>query len=98
MAIISDSKILNIISKVGLVDNDVLQASLKTAQEKEEDFVTFLIKQNLLKAEEIGQLIANDLHIGFAYLAKEQIKLEILKLIPEIVARKQKIIAFRRDA
>lgn len=97
MAIISDNKIHNIISKVGLVPLDVLDTSLKTAHEKKEDFVTFLIKQNLIKSEEVGQLIANNLHVRFVNLIKEQIKLEILKIIPEIVARKQKIIAFRHD-
>lgn len=97
MSIISDNKIHSIISKVGLVEKEILDASLKTAQEKKEDFVTFLIKQNLIKAEEIGQLIANNLHVRFVNLAKEQIKIEVLKLVPEIVARKQKIIAFRRD-
>ena len=98
MAIISDQKIHNIISKVGLIDPGVLDASLKTARDKKQDFVTFLIKQDLIKSKEVGQLISNSLHVRFVDLAKEQIKIEILKLLPEIVARKQKMVIFRHDA
>jgi len=96
--VISDNKILNIISKIGLVEVSVLETALKTAQENNEDFVTFLIKQNLIKSEEIGQLIANDLHIKFVNLAKEKIQADALQLLPEVVARKQKMLIFRRDS
>jgi type IV pilus assembly protein PilB len=97
MAIISDTKVHNIISKVGLIKQEVLDASLEASRKKKIDFVTFLIKQNLIKSEEVGQLIANSLHTRFVDLSKEKIKIEILKLLPEIVARKQNIIVFGRD-
>ncbi|MBT4850318.1 type II/IV secretion system protein [Candidatus Parcubacteria bacterium] len=95
--IISDEKIYQIISKIGLIETSILDTALKTAKERKKDFATFLIKQNLIKAEEIGQLIANQLHIRFVNLAKQKIKSEILGLIPEVVARKQKMIVFGRD-
>jgi type IV pilus assembly protein PilB len=95
--VITDDKIYKLISKIGLVDNDVLDTALKTAQQRKKDFVTFLIEQSLLKAKEIGQLIANDLHIKYVNLGKESIDNEILHLLPEIVARKQKMIIFKRD-
>ena len=95
--IISDEKIYQIISKIGLIETSILDTALKTAKERKKDFATFLIKQNLIKAEEIGQLIANQLHIRFVNLAKQKVKSEILGLIPEVVARKQKMIVFGRD-
>jgi len=95
--VISDNKILNIISKIGLVETEVLETALKTAEENQQDFVTFLIKQNLIKSEEIGQLIANSLHLKFVNLTKEKIQTDALQLLPEIVARKQKMLIFRRD-
>ncbi|PIR06956.1 MAG: hypothetical protein COV55_00845 [Candidatus Komeilibacteria bacterium CG11_big_fil_rev_8_21_14_0_20_36_20] len=97
MPAITDSKVHKIISKIGLIKPDVLDTALKAAQEQDKDFVTLLIEQNLIKPEEIGQVIANDLHIKFVNLNKEKIKPEVLTLIPEIVSRKQKIIAFKRD-
>ncbi len=98
MEIISDKKIYDLIAKLGLVDQGVLETTLATAREKGEDFVEFLIKQGLVKNEEVGQLIANNLHVRYVNLAKEQIKLDVLKILPEIVARKQQMLIFARDA
>jgi type IV pilus assembly protein PilB len=97
MKIISDDKIYKIISKIGLIEPEVLDTALQTAQEKDRDFVEFLIKQDLIKSNEIGQLIANDLHIKYVDLSKEQIDSMVLNLIPEIVARKQSLIVFKKD-
>ncbi|MCD4760436.1 GspE/PulE family protein [bacterium] len=97
MKIITDEKVYKIISKIGLIDIGILDTALSTAREKEEDFVTFLIKQDLIKSDEIGQLIANSLHVKFANLSKEKIEADVLSLVPEIVARKQKIIVFKKD-
>lgn len=98
MPLVSDDKIYQIISKYGLIKPDVLDTALKTSQDKKMDFVSFLIDQELIKAQEIGQLIANNLHVKYANLAKENIKTEILLQLPEIVARKQKMLIFKRDA
>ncbi len=98
MAIVTDEKIYQIISKYGLIKPDVLDTALKAAQDKKIDFIGFLIDQELIKAQEIGQLIANNLHVKYVNLAKENIKPEILTQLPEIVARKQKMLIFKRDA
>ncbi|MFA5126612.1 MAG: GspE/PulE family protein [Patescibacteria group bacterium] len=98
MPAFSDDKIYQIITKIGLIKPDVLDMALKTAREKNEDLATFLIKQDLIKPQEIGQLIANNLHVKYANLAKENIKSDVLTLLPEIVARKQRVILFARDA
>jgi len=94
---ITDLKIYKIISKIGLINQEVLDTALKTATDKKEKLSTFLIKQNLIKSDEIGKLISNSIHIPFIDLSKQKIKSEDLKLIPEIVSRKQKIIVFGRD-
>src|SRR3989339_558159 len=97
MSIISDEKIYKIISKISLIEPSVLDTALQTAKEKNEDLVNFLIKQDLIKSDEIGQLIANDLHLKYVNLSKEKIDLPTLNTIPEIVARRQKLIVFKRD-
>lgn len=97
MKIISDEKIYKIISKIGLIEPEILDTALQAAKEKNKDFVNFLISQDLIKSEEIGQLIANDLHIKYINLSKEQIDSMALNLIPEIVARKQNLVVFKRD-
>ncbi|MBT4209345.1 MAG: type II/IV secretion system protein [Candidatus Komeilibacteria bacterium] len=97
MKIISDEKIYKIISKIGLIEPEILDTARQAAKEKNKDFVEFLIKQDLIKSNEIGQLVSNDLHVKYVNLGKEQIDSMTLNLIPEIVARKQNIIVFKRD-
>jgi len=97
MEIINDAKVYKIISKIGLIETGILDTALSAAREQKKDFITFLIQQDLIKSEEIGQLIANSLHIKFVNLKKENIAEGVLNLLPEIVARKQKMIVFKRD-
>ncbi|MDP2812704.1 MAG: hypothetical protein Q8O32_03355, partial [bacterium] len=97
MEIINDAKVYKIISKIGLIETGILDTALSVAREQKKDFITFLIQQDLIKSEEIGQLIANSLHIKFVNLKKENIAEGVLNLLPEIVARKQKMIVFKRD-
>jgi len=98
MSAISNEKIYKIIEKIGLIDPSVLDTALKTSEEEDKDFITLLIQQDLIKSEEIGQLIANSLRFKFVNLNKEKVSYDIVSIIPEIVARKQKIIAFKKDA
>lgn len=98
MQAITDDKIYKMITKIGLIEPDILDTALKTAKEKNKDFVTLLIKQSLIKPEEIGQLISNAIKVKYANLSKEKISPDVLNLIPEVVARKQKLIVFGRSS
>ena len=77
-----------------LVETEPLQEVQEEEMTKKIDFVSFLIDQELIKSQEIGQLVANNLHVKYVNLAKENIKPEILTQLPEIVARKQKMLIF----
>ncbi len=56
-----------------------------------------LVEEGLISDENLGQLIAESLNFRFINLAKKTIKPEILKIIPELVAKKQFVIAFDKD-
>ena len=70
---ITDLKVYKIISKLGLIDLEVLDVALKSAKEKKEKLATFLIKQNLIKSNEIGRLIAHFLKVQFVDLSKQKV-------------------------
>jgi len=97
MSILSNDKLHQIVSKIGLIKQEVLDTALQKANESGGNLATILIKQDLIKPQEVGQLVANTLHLKYVNLAKENIAPEVLTLIPEIVARKQWVIAYRRD-
>ena len=61
------------------------------------DLLDFLIERNLIKDEQLGQLIANAYNYAFINLRNEKIDDEILELIPETVARARGVIAFASD-
>lgn len=56
-----------------------------------------LIELGLISDEQLAQVIANFLHISYIDLSQVAILEETLKIIPEIVAKKQKVIAFNRN-
>ena len=77
---ITDLKLYNIISKIGLIDQEILDVSLKSAKAKKVKFSSFLIKQNLIKSSEIARLISNHLKVPFVDLSKQKIENKIAKL------------------
>lgn len=98
MALLSDDKIYKIIGKIGLLEPAALDNALKEAQSAGQDLAAYLTEKDLVRPEELGQLMAHELHVRFINLSQERIKPEILTLIPEIVARNQKVLAFAKDA
>jgi type IV pilus assembly protein PilB len=70
----------------------------KEAEKDKRSLVEVLVDKDLIKDEQLGQLIAQDLGFSFINLRNEKIEEQILSLVPEIVARSKGIIAFARDA
>ena len=70
----------------------------KFEKEEEISFVEAILNQEILSEGEVFQILADE--AGFAYvdLSKENISPEILAEIPEVVARKNLIVAFKKDA
>jgi len=89
------------LSKILLENNLVSEENIKTAQKKvsKENITLYdaVLKLGLINDENLGRLIADQLKLPFISLKKVDIPQDILKIIPEVVARKQKIIAFARD-
>lgn len=55
-----------------------------------------LVEKGLVSDEQLGQLLADEFKFPFVELKKVKISPETLAIIPEIVARAQKIIAFNK--
>ncbi|OGY42452.1 MAG: hypothetical protein A2Y67_00235, partial [Candidatus Buchananbacteria bacterium RBG_13_39_9] len=73
------------------------ETAAKEAKAKKITIEQALVDNNFIKDEYLGQLIAENLDFHFVNLAKTSIKMDVLKIIPEIVAKKQLIIAFAKD-
>jgi type IV pilus assembly protein PilB len=56
-----------------------------------------LLKKDLIADENLGKVIADTIKVPFVNLAKEAIGDDLLIVVPEVLARKKKLIAFGRD-
>jgi len=84
-----------------LVDSELISLNdfnlaVKEAKEKNKSLENIIIEKGLISDEQLSKLIADE--IGYPYVNLEKIKIdrEILEIVPEIVAKKQKIIVFER--
>jgi type IV pilus assembly protein PilB len=94
---LATKKLKDILIKPGYVKEADFDLAVKDAKTKQICLEQALVDNNLLKDENLGQLIAESLKFRFINLAKKEINPEVLKLIPEIVAKKQLVIAFNKD-
>ena len=95
-------KITEEILKKLLVSSEIISQkdfdlAKKEAKEKNISLQEALIQKGLILDEELGELIADEIGFPFINLRKIKIKREVLEIVPEVVAKKQKIIVFGKD-
>ncbi|MBU1102858.1 Flp pilus assembly complex ATPase component TadA [Patescibacteria group bacterium] len=79
-----------------LVNKKQLEKAEKDSSKTKQKLDEFLVNTGLIKQEELTKLKAYILGIPFVNLEEEKISPEILQIIPEPIARKQNIVAFRK--
>jgi type IV pilus assembly protein PilB len=94
---ISLQKLREILVKPGYIKSYDFNEALKEAKNQKLNLSQVLVERGLIKDENLGQLIADALGFRYVNLSKRTINPEILKTIPEVVAKKQLIIAFNKD-
>jgi len=80
----------------GLVTEKEFKKAEAIAQKTNQKVGDVLVSQNLISQEELIRIEAYILGIPFVDLEKEKIDPEVLKIIPEPVARSHNIVAFRK--
>ena len=80
----------------GLVKKEQFNKVLKEAKKTEKEIGDLLVSEGFIEEEELIKTKAYILGIPFVNLQKERISSEILKIIPESIARSHNIVAFRK--
>jgi type II secretory ATPase GspE/PulE/Tfp pilus assembly ATPase PilB-like protein len=80
------------------VDQKELDAAVEFAERENLSLSESLLQKDLISDENLGKLTADLLGFPFINLKGVAIPEETLKIIPEIVAKKQKVIAFERSS
>ncbi|MBA4318989.1 MAG: type II secretion system protein GspE [Flavobacterium sp.] len=94
---LTSEQLKKIVVDQGFIKEKDFSEAEKEAKEKEKDLEDILIEKDLIEDKQLGELIAQELEFPFVNLGEEVIDEEILRIIPEIVARNQMAIAFFRD-
>ncbi len=84
-----------------LVDTEIItqkdfELAKKEAADKKESLEEIVLDKGLVSDQELGSLIADELGFPFINLRKVKVKREVLDIVPEIVAKKQRVIIFDR--
>lgn len=80
-----------------LVTSKQIDQAEKVANKKGQDLEHVLISEKIVPEEEMIKMKAYILGIPFVNLEKEKIEEDVLKIIPEPIARSNNIVAFRKD-
>lgn len=86
-------KILVAEQVVSASDLEKLEAEAAT---KKQPLARYLIAKKILPEEKYLKIMSDFLHVPFVDLTAEKISQEVLKIIPEPIARRHQVIAFRK--
>jgi len=93
---VEDSQLKAFILDADLVDKDKLAQAEKKAKKTKQKLAQVLIKEKAITQEQLIKLQAYILGFPFVNLEKEIVPKNVLQIIPEPIARRHNIIAFRK--
>lgn len=94
---LTNQDIKKILSESGLVDEVKLEEALAEATRTEAPLSDVIISHGLVPASALPKLIAELLDIKFVSLSGNLPTQEILAYIPEVIARKKRLVPFKKD-
>jgi type IV pilus assembly protein PilB len=97
MSVYKNVDLYNTIKELSIIPTDTLDDLLEESEDKEILLGDLLIQKDLMSSKNLGRIVADMVSVAYVDLSSISIKEDILKIIPEVVARKQKIIAFKKD-
>ena len=90
----TNDQLKSILEDSGLMDKKQLEKVYSEAKIKNSSLYDLIISRDILPDFYLGKVIADGLGFSYVTLSRISISDEVLNIIPEIVARKQKILAF----
>jgi len=95
--IVEQKRLKAFLEDSNLVGKKEIEKAWQESKKQNKLFEDFLVSQNIIEKEEIVKLKAYILGIPFVNLEKEKISPDILRIIPEPIAKNHNIIAFRKQ-
>jgi type IV pilus assembly protein PilB len=92
-----NEKLYSYLSELKLIDEESLDEVFELSKEGGGEFRELLLEKNLIDEPGLGKIIADILEVGFIKLSEQAISEEVLNIIPEVYARKNFVISFKKD-
>ena len=96
--LITEEQLKSLIIKNKILDEKKLGEIVESAKNSKADLVSVLVEKDIISDENLGVLTADFLKIPFIILSKISIPEDVFRIVPERIARKQKVVPFARDA
>ena len=94
---IADSLVEKLLEKTGKFSDEQLKSLHDQAAADKRPYQDLVIKNNLLTEKELTKLYADEVEVPFIELKAADIKADVLKLLPEKIARQYNAIVFEAD-
>src|SRR3989338_2930161 len=94
---LSNQKSKLLVGNLDLIPKERLEEVFEEAEKNHQSIAELLVQEDLISDDHLGQVIADYLKYDFIDLDNVTIDDEILQIIPEVMAKSQKVIAFDRD-
>lgn len=95
--ILTHDELKTLLLDAGVVEEKDLELAEERLKSEGGTFSQAVLWYNLVSDEELGKLIADVLRVPFVVLEQKFIPKEVLEMVPEVVARKHRVIVFALD-
>jgi len=96
--LLNDSQLKKLVLEHHIIDEVKLFETENFARNANTTLSDALIENNVMADEDLGTLIANYLKLPFVRLSKMQIPEDAFHIVPERIARRQKVVAYAKDS
>jgi type IV pilus assembly protein PilB len=86
-----------IVLESGFVSKEDFEQAAKAAQDLNKPLTDVLLFRGLISEEVLGQLIAQHLQVPYIKIGNKVIPLELLQLVPEVLAKNYRAIPFKKE-
>ena len=94
---IPDDQLKQLLIQSHVADEEALAQAESYAKDSGVGLTEALIEKDIITDERLGQALAHYLQVPYVAIAKLAIPSEVVHLIPQRIAKKQKIVPFERD-
>lgn len=97
MPVYDSAALYKTLVELSVIDKKALDTAFADAKTHGMPPDELLVDRELVSAKDVGQVVADVLGVPFVLLSQQHIDDAVLSVIPEIVAVKQQMIAFKKD-